>query len=63
MFTESNINRARKSEFNKQFTDWIKEYLKQNEKSYICVLYMYLAMQLMNELWSIIDSYLNFDKA
>ena len=28
-FTESNLNRTRKSEVNKQFTDWIKEYLKQ----------------------------------
>ena len=37
MFSESNINRARKSEVNKQFTDFIKEYLKQNEKSYVHV--------------------------
>ena len=37
MFTESDINRTRKSEVNKQFTDWIKEYSKQNEKSYICI--------------------------
>ena len=37
MFTESNMNRTRKSEVNKQFTDWIKEYLKQNEKSYVYV--------------------------
>ena len=33
MFSESDINRTRKSEVNKQFTDFIKEYLKQNEKS------------------------------
>ena len=54
------MNRTRKSEVNKQFTDWIKEYLKQNEKSYV---YMYLAMQIMNKLWSIIDSNFNFNKA
>ena len=46
---------------NKQFTDWIKEYVKQT-KSHIYA-YMYLAMQLMNKLWSIIDSNFNFDKA
>ena len=34
MFTESDINRTKKSEVNKQFTDRIKEYLKQNEKAY-----------------------------
>ena len=60
MFTESDINRTRKSEVNKQFTDWIKEYLKQNEKSFICV---QVTLQLMNKLWSIIDSNLNLDKA
>ena len=37
MFTESDINRTRKSEVNKQFTNWIKRYLKQNEKSYVHV--------------------------
>ena len=37
MFTKSDINRTRKSEVKKQFTDWIKEYLKQNEKSYVHV--------------------------
>ena len=37
MFSEGNINRARKLEVNKQFTDFIKEYLKQNEKSYVHV--------------------------
>ena len=36
-FLESDINRTRKSEVNKQFTDFIKEYLKQNEKSYVHV--------------------------
>ena len=34
MFSESDINRTRKSEVNKPFTDFIKEYFKQNEKSY-----------------------------
>ena len=65
MFTESDINRTRKSEVNKQVTEWIKEYLKQNEKSNI-ILYVHVpchAVLLMNELWSIIDSNLNFDKA
>ena len=52
MFSESDINRTRKSEINKQFTDLIKEYLKQNEK----YMYMYLAMQLLNKLRSINDS-------
>ena len=37
MFSESDINRTRKSEVNKQFTDFIKDYLKQNEKSYVHV--------------------------
>ena len=53
--SESDINRTRKSEVNKQFTDFIKEYLKQNEKSYV-QMYMYLAMQLLNKLQSINDS-------
>ena len=52
MFSESDINRTRKSEVNKQFTDFIKEYLKQNEKSYVHV----IAMQLLNQLWSLNDS-------
>ena len=37
MFTEIDINRTKNSEFNKQFTDWIKEYLKQKVKSYVHV--------------------------
>ena len=38
MFTESDINRTRKSEVKKQFTGLkIKECLKQNEKSYVHV--------------------------
>ena len=38
MFTENDIIRTRKLEVNKQFTDWIKEFiLKQNEKSYVHV--------------------------
>ena len=37
MFTESDINRTRKSEVKKQFIDWIKDNLKQNEKSYVHV--------------------------
>ena len=35
--TESDISRTRKSEVNKQFTNWINRYLKQNEKSYLHV--------------------------
>ena len=37
MFSESDINRRRKSEVNIQFTDFIKEYLNQSEKSYVHV--------------------------
>ena len=35
MFTGGDLSRTRKSEVNKQFTDRIKEYIKQNEKSYV----------------------------
>ena len=48
IFSESDVNRTRKSEVNKQITDFIKEYLKH--------MYMYLAMQLLNKLQSINDS-------
>ena len=51
MFTENDINRTRKSEVNKQFTDWIKEYLNLNEKSYVHVPYHAIIEQIAKYKW------------
>ena len=65
MFTESNIEIEQGSWKSTNYSQIESRniYMKQKEKSYSIYVYMYLAMQLMNKLRSIIDSNLNFNKA